>query len=134
MKRRKKPPSWVSYDKDEIVAIIKKLARTGLSSGQIGVVLRDQYGIPSVREFGIRLQPIVAKEREYQVPEDLLFLLRQAVRVYNHISRYKADARSRHALQRIESKIRSLARYYVKTHKLPPDWKYSIESAKLLVK
>ena len=44
-----KKAGWVKYKSNEIEDIIVKLAKKGHSSARIGLVLRDQYGIPSTR-------------------------------------------------------------------------------------
>ena len=46
----RKDVSWVKYKPKELEDIIEKLAKKGLSASRIGTVLRDQYGIPSVRQ------------------------------------------------------------------------------------
>ena len=46
----------------------------------------------------------------------------------------KKDLISRHGLQRLESKIRRLAKYYRKVGVLPDDWKYRPESASVLLR
>jgi hypothetical protein len=46
---RRSPPSWLKTTPDEVVELIIKLARKGLTPSQIGVTLRDSNGIPQVR-------------------------------------------------------------------------------------
>jgi small subunit ribosomal protein S15 len=41
---------------------------------------------------------------------------------------------SKRGMQLIESKIRRLAKYYKREGKLPEDWAYNLEQAKLLVR
>ena len=45
----KKLPSWVTYKGDEVELIVAKLAKEGKSPSQIGLFLRDSYGIPDAR-------------------------------------------------------------------------------------
>jgi small subunit ribosomal protein S15 len=42
-------PGWVDYSTEEIEDIILKLRKEGKSASVIGVILRDQYGIPDVK-------------------------------------------------------------------------------------
>lgn len=128
-----KKAEWVTYEKDEVEALITKLASEGMPSALIGQTLRDQYGIPDVRKFGIRISKIVQSTKPREVPEDLFDLLKQAVKVKRHIEATRKDAKARHSLDRIESKIRRLAKFYVRNKKLPKDWTYSMEKAKMLV-
>ncbi len=46
---RKRPPTWVQISTGELVEQIVKLAKKGTSPSQIGVILRDNYGIPQVK-------------------------------------------------------------------------------------
>ena len=45
---RKAPPSWTQITAKDLSEQIVKLAKRGSSPSQIGVLLRDQYGIPQV--------------------------------------------------------------------------------------
>ena len=38
-------PEWIAYSNEEIEEFIVKFKREGKSASQIGVILRDQYGI-----------------------------------------------------------------------------------------
>ena len=40
---------WVTYSNEEIEELILKFSKEGKSASEIGVTLRDQYGIPSVK-------------------------------------------------------------------------------------
>ncbi|MBI4895331.1 MAG: 30S ribosomal protein S15 [Candidatus Aenigmarchaeota archaeon] len=125
---------WVKYEKDEIEKLILKLAKEGHSNAKIGIILRDQYGIPRVREFKIKLKKVVETQQKPEVPEDMFNLMKQAVNLHRHLHDNKPDAKAKHGLEYIESKIRRLGKYYVKKKTLKKGWKYDIEQAKLLVK
>lgn len=122
---------WLIYDKDEVEKLILKLTKEGKAASEIGVILRDQYGIPDIRYFETRVGKIVPKK---EVPEDLYNLLKKAVNLHRHMDGSRKDAKGKHGLELLESKIRRLGKYYARSGKLPKNWKYSIEQAKLLVK
>ncbi len=122
------------YDRGEVEKIVMKMAKEGMPSTKIGVALRDQYGIPDVRAFKTRIMEIVEKEMKKEVPEDLYNLLKKAVNLRRHLHGSKKDAAAVHGVELIESKIRRLGKYYARTGKLPKDWKYTLEAAKLLVR
>ena len=42
-------PLWVTYDEKTIEQLVVKLAKTGKTTSQIGIELRDVYGIPDVQ-------------------------------------------------------------------------------------
>lgn len=127
---------WVKYKPEEIEEIIVKLAKEGHGSAQIGLALRDQYGIPSVRDYSkVRIARILKKHGVYpKMPEDMLNLLGRAVSLRNHLSDNPHDYTSKRGLWLTESKVRRLAKYYKTKKILPHDWKYGPEEARLLVK
>ncbi|MCS7105717.1 MAG: 30S ribosomal protein S15 [Candidatus Aenigmarchaeota archaeon] len=128
-------PKWVKLKKDEVEELVVKLAKEGNNSAKIGLILRDSYGIPDVKAItGKTITQIMKEHKVYpSYPEDLLSLFRRAVRLREHLEKNKADKHSLRGLQLLESKIRKLAKYYIRKGILPKDWKYSPEEAKLLV-
>ena len=67
------------------------------------------------------------------IPEDLFHLMKRAVRVRAHLMEHPKDTHSARGLIEIESKIRRLVKYYKRVGKLPADWQYDPERARLLV-
>lgn len=128
-------PDWASYGPDETEELIIKLRKDEISASRIGIILRDQYGIPSVKRIvGKKLVKILAEnELVDEIPEDLQNLIKEAVNLREHMERNPKDIHNRRGLQLIESKIHRLAKYYKRTKKLPSNWLYEPEKAKLLV-
>ncbi len=128
-------PAWVTHTEDEVEQIIEKLAKEGKASAQIGTILRDQYGIPSARIVaGKKISEVMKGKKLYsKLPEDLFNLLKHAVRLRGHLEKNKRDAHSKRGLEKAESRVRDLAKYYIRKGSLPEGWKYDPERAKLLV-
>lgn len=126
---------WVTYDPQEVERLVVKLRNEGVRMSMIGMVLRDQYGIPSVKTVTKKTIKQILRENEAlpELPEDLLNMLRKAVNLRNHMEKSKKDYTSKHGLELLESKIRRLGKYYIKRKELPEDWKYKPERAKLIV-
>ena len=122
------------YEREEVEALITKLAKDGKTNAEIGIVLRDQYGVPDVRALGLRVSRISSQAVKKEVPEDLYNLINKAVILHKHMEENHGDANSKHGLELLESKIRRMGKYYARTGKLPKGWKYSIAQAKMLVK
>jgi small subunit ribosomal protein S15 len=122
--------------KGEAQEIILKLAREGVPTAKIGLIMRDQYGIPNLTSLlGMSLSAFLKKENlapEY--PEDLLNLIKKAVRMSTHLKGGKNDTHNNVKLVHVESKIQRLVRYYAKRGRIPAGWKYDREKAVLLVK
>lgn len=127
--------AWVQADKAAVLKAIEKLSKEGKSEADIGRVLRDEYGVPSVQVmFGMKLSKLLKEnslQKEY--PSDLMHLIRKAVRLSAHLGGNKRDYHNRMKLHNVESKIKRLV-YYYRGNRLPADWKYSPEEAALLVK
>jgi small subunit ribosomal protein S15 len=132
----RKDVSWVKYKPKELEDIIENLAKKELSASRIGIVLRDQYGIPSVRQVTKeKITRIMEKKGvKPELPETLLSLMKRAVGLRNHLEEKKKDYISQRGLELTESKIRRLVKYYKKEKILPVEWKYQPDKAKLLVK
>ncbi len=130
-----KKPIWLSYDKIEAEKIVVKLAKEGHSPAMIGLILRDQYGIPDIRIYKERIHDILKKNNLLpEIPEDLYSLLKRTVELRKHMNKNKKDSVSKHGLELLESKVRRLVKYYRRVGKLPKNWKYDPEKAKLLVR
>ncbi|MBI4170437.1 MAG: 30S ribosomal protein S15 [Candidatus Aenigmarchaeota archaeon] len=130
----KKKPVWLMYEKNEIESLIAKFAKEGKANAEIGIILRDQYGVPDVRALGLRIAKVTEKHGTREVPEDMYNLIRQAVNLHKHLQENKKDSKAVHGLELLESKVRRLGKYYVREGRLPQGWKYSIDRAKLIVK
>jgi len=137
--KRPKPkanPEWVDAEPEEIKALILKMSKEGIPSAKIGMMLRDMYGVPSVRTLiGMTVGQFLKKEgAQPEYPEDLLSLIKKAVRMREHLKASKKDVKNKVKLGHVESKINRLVKYYSKKGRLPGGWKYEPEKAALLVK
>ncbi|KSW11322.1 30S ribosomal protein S15 [Pyrodictium occultum] len=128
-------PKWVQYDPEEIEEIIVDLARKGYGPSMIGIVLRDQFGIPLVKPIlGKSITEVLEKHGiKMVVPEDLFRLIEKAVNLRRHLEEHPKDTHAKKGLLDLEAKIRRLAEYYKRVGKLPKDWRYDPKQAKLLV-
>jgi len=104
-----------------------KLAKEGYPPSKIGIILRDQHGIPLAKPITGKSVSQVLKERKMfsSLPEDLENLLRKATRLHVHFDKNKADLHNKRSLQIVEAKIYKLSRYYKREGVLPSDWKYT---------
>lgn len=128
-------PEWVSMSKEEIEQTVVKLAKEGQSASKIGLILRDQYAVPSVRlATGKTMYEILGENGlKPALPDDLLALMKRAINVNLHLTENKKDMANNRNLQLIESKIRRLVKYYKREEILPQDWEYSLKTAELLL-
>ena len=131
-----KTPEWLLYSAEEVEALVVEQGRTGLTTAQVGIMLRDSYGIPSVKRItGKTITRIFAvNQLVSELPEDLLALIRKAMNVREHLEGTRKDLHNRRALQLIESKVRRLVKYYVRSGRIPADFKYDPKKASLYLR
>jgi len=132
---RKEAPSWANTDVAAIEKIILEMRKEGVSTSRIGMILRDRYGVPDVKQVtGKRIGQILKeKGMESEIPEDLRNLIVKALGLRKHLGVNKSDVHNKRQLQLTESKVRRLVRYYTGTGRLPKDWSYKPESAEILL-
>lgn len=131
---RTKHPDWSSLNPREVESRIVELSKAGKSTSEIGIILRDQYAVPNVRiATGKRVSKILeAKNIKPEIPEDVRNLIHTALQLKKHIDTHKNDLKSKRDLQLTESKIRRLTKYYHNQNRIPKEWNYSLEKAKLM--
>ncbi|GAA5819015.1 MAG: 30S ribosomal protein S15 [Methanobrevibacter sp. CfCl-M3] len=129
-------PEWVMYSDEEIEELILKFNREGKTASEIGIILRDTYGIPSVKNIvGEKITAILKRnDQAGDYPEDIMNLIRRAVNIRDHIKENPKDLHGKRGLSIIEFRIRRLGKYYSKEGKLPEGWRYDPKEAALLVK
>jgi len=132
----RKEPTWQPYKGPEVEALIVKLSKEGKTPSQIGLALRDSYGVPDVKTTTKKQIVQILKEKNItsKLPEDLTALLRRVIDLVKHMGSNKQDMTAVRGLTITESKIGRLVKYYKRTKKLPESWKYSRDNVQLLLK
>ncbi|NMA11114.1 30S ribosomal protein S15P [Methanoculleus chikugoensis] len=132
---RTEAPEWSNTDKAEIEKIVVDLRKDGMSTSQIGLVLRDRYAVPDIKlATGKRISEILReKGLESEIPEDLRNLMQKALGIRKHLAENKKDVHNVRQLQIAESKVRRLVKYYVKSGRMPEGWTYKPETAEILL-
>ncbi len=122
---RDEPPEWVNMSPDEIEKKVVELGKDGMKPSEIGEVLRDKYGVPSVKYFDLKITEILEEnDLGSDIPEDLKSLVKKSDKIRSHLSDRKRDSSAIHGLEQTESKIRRLSKYYKRKDRIPQDWKH----------
>jgi len=123
---KKVTPGWVQYKAKEVELLIVKYAKEGKQPSQIGLFLRDEYGIPDVKILTGKTISQILKEKNLslELPEELMALIRKSVLLTKHMELNKKDFSSKRGLYLTNSKINRLVKHYKVTGKVPQDWKY----------
>jgi len=127
--------AWVKYSTKEIEALVVKLGKQEKTASEIGLILRDSYGIPDVKAMTDKKITQILKENKLggELPEDLFNLIKRHIELTTHRETNKQDMTAKRGFQLTESKINRLVKYYKSAGKLPADWKFNRSKAKLLV-
>jgi len=132
---RTEPPKWSNTNKEEIENTIQQLASQGKSSSEMGMTLRDRFGVPDVTLVTGKKIGAIMKEKNVapKVPEDIYNLIVKVLELKKHLDRNPKDVHNKRSLNNMVSKIRRLEKYYRREGVLPADWKYSLERAEMLI-
>ena len=132
---KKVVPSWNRYGAKEVEMLIMKLHKEGQAPSQIGLHLRDVYGVPDVKTLCSKsiTQILADKKVQSPLPEDLQAMIKKLIMIKKHLEENKQDEVAKRGLMITESKVQRLAKYYKRTKRLPQDWKYDVSKAKLYV-
>lgn len=125
----------LKYKREEVEKLVVELAKKRYPPSMIGLILRDSYGIPDVKKItGKKISQILEGNNLLpEIPEDLLNLLKKAVKLEEHLKIHKKDKHSARGLVLLKSKIKTLAKYYIRKGKLSKDWRYDPEKIKIII-
>jgi len=132
---RLEKPVWVELSPEEVENEVVKLARKGQSKSMIGTIMRDSRGVPLVKVVVGKKISQILKENDIKapLPEELVNLVKKALSIRKHLEENHKDLEAKKGLNRTESKIYRLIKYYKKKKVLAPDFKYDPEKIRTLV-
>ncbi len=103
-------PLWLKTPLEEVEVLIEKLAKEGHTTEKIGLILRDQYGIPTTRVYGKKLgdllrQKDLYKDANISNTEKKLEVIKQ------HLKNHSKDRKSKRVLEIRTARTRKLKLY-----------------------
>ncbi len=115
LKTSMKKPVWLKYTKDEVEGIILKVVEKSpeLTSEKIGLVLRDSYGIPKVKLYGIKISEVLKNAKKYESP-DLKNLQAKKERLQKHLLKNKGDKRTGRSFIITKAKLIKVQNYQLR--------------------
>jgi len=115
-KAKMEKPVWLKYTGDEVKAIILKLVNKGLTGEKIGLVLRDQYGVPDVKIYGFSIKEVLVEKGKFEEPTNIN-LKAKLEAVINHYKKNKQDKRAERSLIITKAKLKKREDYLNKKNK-----------------
>lgn len=131
----KRVPSWAPFKEKEVEKLILKYAKLGKSASEIGMILRDSYGIHSTKALtGKKVCAILDENKAgKKLPEDLISLIKKMIAIKRHLEKNHLDEPANRGLILTQSKMMRLINYYKKSKKLPADWSLDLDRLKIYI-
>lgn len=107
-------PTWLKMKESEIKKIISELAAQNYPPSKIGIILRDQYGIPTTKIYGKKLKKYLEEQGTETTPEDLTNAEKKVESIKEHLKQNITDKKAKHKLQKAQSRLNVLKRHYSK--------------------
>lgn len=103
-------PVWLKTSEEEIKKAIAELAGK-YQPAQIGLILRDQYGLPSTRIFGKKLS-VYLKELGIDTKAiELQNVEKKVEGMKEHLKKHQLDKKAKHKIQKPQSRVSRMKRY-----------------------
>lgn len=113
-----KKPVWLKYTKEEIKEIILNLIKKTpeLTSEKIGLILRDNYGIPKTKLYGIKIGAILKEDNLYKNPETEN-VSKKIKKLESYLEKNKQDKKAKRSLIIKKARLKKIAEYLKKREK-----------------
>ena len=124
---------WVKLTPEQIGKLVVEMNKEGLNASQIGIKLRDEHAISSIKSVtGKNMKEFMEENGiNQEIPEDLEALVKRALSLQNHLKSNKGDRKNIRSLELLEAKVHRLSKYYKKKNVIPKNWKYKSVIAQL---
>lgn len=124
---------WVKLTPEQIGKLVVEMNKEGLNASQIGIKLRDEHAISSIKSVTGKTMKGFMEENgiNQEIPEDLEALVKRALSLQNHLKSNKGDRKNVRSLELLEAKVHRLSKYYKKKNIIPKNWKYKSVIAQL---
>ena len=103
-------PIWLKYTAQEVKKIVLKLAEKGLTAEKIGLTLRDQYGIPKVRLYNLKIKEILKEKNGFEEPTNKNLKIKLE-KIINHYKKNKQDKKAERGLMITKAKLKKREDY-----------------------
>jgi len=107
-----KKPIWLKYSEQEVKEIILKLVekQPELTAEKIGLILRDNYGIPKTKIYGFSISEVLKEAKKYENP-DLKNLSKKVENLEKHLSKNHGDKRAGRSVILSKAKLKKVEDY-----------------------
>jgi small subunit ribosomal protein S15 len=103
-------PTWVKMKEPELKTLIVELSEKYAPS-QVGIILRDQYGIPTTKVFGKKLKAYY-QDLGIERNEDLENADKKVTNLKEHLKNNITDRKAKHKLQKAQARLNITKKYF----------------------
>jgi len=96
-KQEIKKPTWLKLTEKQVEKLVITLAKKGLTTEKIGIILRDQHGIPTTKVYGKKISQIL-KENNIEPKSSLYNAEKNRDKLKAHFEKNKQDKTAKYAL------------------------------------
>ncbi len=100
---------WVKLKQDDVEKIVLDLAKKGIPPEKIGLILRDQHGIPKARLLGKKIGQIL-RENNIAVNSEQKNVENQIERLKIHFAKHKHDYIAQRTIVKRASSVKKMER------------------------
>lgn len=108
-------PVWLKMTEEELKKLILELSDK-YQPAQIGLILRDQYGVPTTKVFGKKLSAYLKEAGKNEFFE-VKNVEKKVERMKEHMKNNLQDKKAKHKFQKANSKLNALRKYTAKRKK-----------------
>lgn len=102
-------PAWLKLSEEELKKIIAQLSEK-YSPAQLGLILRDQYGVPTTKVYGKKLSAYFKEMgKDYNI--ELKNAKEKVEKIKEHMVKNKTDKKAKHKFQKATSHFNALKKY-----------------------
>ncbi len=98
---------WVKMKPAEIENKVVELAKAGNSPEKIGLILRDEYGIPKVKVIGKKLTKIL-KENGIDKNSEIDNTSKKIDKLVKHAEKHKHDYYAKRAIVKMNARLKKM--------------------------
>ncbi len=112
LKKPLKKPIWLKYTETEVKEIISKIVEKNpeITAEKIGLILRDNYGIPTTKIYGFKIGKVLKENKKYESP-DIKNLKAKVENIERHGLKNKGDKKASRALIIARSNLKKVKDY-----------------------
>jgi len=90
-------PNWLKVNPSDLEKTVSDLAKEGKTLAEIGMILRDQHGIPKTKLIGKKVSQI-AKSAKTNVKTEKEVIKEKVANLNDHIKKHKHDKKAKRSL------------------------------------